>query len=50
MVMFLSAVWTLIPTAPINCRGFTGEQVIPVDSVTMKKQTGLRMRTFSFLV
>ncbi len=27
-VMFLSAVWTLILTAPIHCRGFIGEQVI----------------------
>ncbi len=25
--MFLSAVWTLILTAPIHCRGSTGEQV-----------------------
>ncbi len=28
IVMFLSAVWTLILTAPIHCRGFTGEQVM----------------------
>ncbi len=28
IVMFLSAVWTLIQTAPIHCRGSTGEQVI----------------------
>ncbi len=28
IVMFLSAVWTLILTAPIHCRGFSGEQVI----------------------
>ncbi len=27
-VMFLSAVWTLILTAPIHCRGSTGEQVM----------------------
>ncbi len=26
--MFLSAVWTLIFTAPILCRGFTSEQVM----------------------
>ncbi len=26
IVMFLSAVWTLILTAPIHCRGFIGEQ------------------------
>ncbi len=25
-VMFLSAVWTLILTAPIHCRGSIGEQ------------------------
>ncbi len=28
IVMFLSAVWTLILTAPIHCRGFIGEQVM----------------------
>ncbi len=28
VVMFLSAVWTLILTAPIHCRGSFGEQVI----------------------
>ncbi len=28
IVMFLSAVGTLILTAPIHCRGFTGKQVI----------------------
>ncbi len=28
IVMFLSAVWTLILTAPIHCRGSTGEQVM----------------------
>ncbi len=28
IVMFLSAVWTLILTAPIHCRRSTGEQVI----------------------
>ncbi len=28
IVMFLSAVWTLILTAPIDYRGFIGEQVI----------------------
>ncbi len=27
IVMFLSAVWTLILTAPIHCRGSIGEQV-----------------------
>ncbi len=28
IVMFLSAVWTLIVTAPIHCRGSIGEQVM----------------------
>ncbi len=28
IVMFLSAVWTLILTAPIHCRGSIGEQVV----------------------
>uniref|UniRef100_A0A671KS68 Stereocilin n=1 Tax=Sinocyclocheilus anshuiensis TaxID=1608454 RepID=A0A671KS68_9TELE len=28
IVMFLSAVWTLMLTAPIHCRGSTGEQVM----------------------
>ncbi len=28
IVMFLSAVWTLILTAPIHCRWFVGEQVM----------------------
>ncbi len=28
IVMFLSAVWTLILTAPIHCRGSIGERVI----------------------
>ncbi len=28
IVMFLSVVWTLILTAPIHCRGSTGEQVM----------------------
>ncbi len=28
IIMFLSAVWTLILTAPIHCRGSTGEQVM----------------------
>ncbi len=27
-MMFLSAVWTLILTAPIHCRGSIGEQVM----------------------
>ncbi len=28
IVMFLSAVWTLILTAPIHCRGSIGEQAM----------------------
>ncbi len=28
IMMFLSAVWTLILTAPIHCRGSIGEQVM----------------------
>ncbi len=28
IVMFLSAVWTLILTAPIHCRGSISEQVM----------------------
>ncbi len=28
IVMFLSAVWTFILTAPIHCRGSIGEQLI----------------------
>ncbi len=48
IVMFLSAVWTLILTAPIHCRGSTGVQVT-LDlldfskSVQMKKQTHLHL-------
>ncbi len=49
--VFLSAVWTLILTAPIHCRGSIGEQVMLnfSRSVLMKKQTfnGLRVSTFS---
>ncbi len=41
IVMFLSAVWTLILTAPIHCRGSIGEQMmyccISVNQI--KKQT-----------
>ncbi len=32
IVMFLSAVWILILTAPIHCRGSIGEQVIQICS------------------
>ncbi len=35
IVMFSSAVWTLILTAPIHCRGSIGEQVMELT----KKQT-----------
>ncbi len=42
--MFLSAVWTLILTAPIHCRGSTGEQVKFSKSDVMKKQTHLHFR------
>ncbi len=43
IVMFLSAVWTLILTAPIHCRGSTGEQVMEwyISPNLMKKQTHL---------
>ncbi len=43
--MFLSAVWALILTAPIHCRGSIGEQVILhfSKSVLMKKQIHLHL-------
>ncbi len=31
LVILLSAVWTLILTAPIHCRGSTGEQVMDAE-------------------
>ncbi len=39
--MFLSAVWTLILTAPIHCRGSIGEQVMQcyITPNLMKKET-----------
>ncbi len=48
IVMVLSAVWTLILTAPIHCRGSIGEQVMYVmlhfsRSSLMKKQTHLHL-------
>ncbi len=45
IVMFLSAVWTLILTAPIHCRGSTGEQVMQcyISPNLMKKQTHLHL-------
>ncbi len=41
IVMFLSAVWTLILTAPIHCRGSIAEQVMQcyISPNLMKKQT-----------
>ncbi len=50
---FLSAVWTLNPTAPIHCRGSTGEQVMYIspDEIFRNKLIldGFRVSTFSFL-
>ncbi len=57
-MMFLSAVWTLILTAPIHCRASIDEQVMEcyISTNLMKKQTHLRLRwpegedgQFSFL-
>ncbi len=39
IVMFLSAVWILILTAPIHCSASIAEQVMDSKSVLMKKQT-----------
>ncbi len=53
--MFLSAVWTLILTAPIHCRGSIGEQVIDCyvspnlfwwKNKLIYNLNGLRLRTF----
>ncbi len=42
--MFLSAVWTLILTAPIHCRASTGDAMLYFSkSVQMKKQTHLHL-------
>ncbi len=43
LVMFLSAVWTLILTAPIHCRASNGEQVMQcyISPNLMMKQTHL---------
>ncbi len=43
IVMFLSAVWTLILTAPIHCRGSIAEQEMEyyISPNLMKKQTHL---------
>ncbi len=45
LVMFLSAVWTLILTAPIHCRGFIGEQVMEwyISPNLIKNQTHLHL-------
>ncbi len=45
IVMFLSAVWTLILTAPIHCRGSIAEQVMQcyISTNLMKKQTNLHL-------
>ncbi len=45
IVMFLSAVWTLILTAPIHCRWSVGEQVMEcyISPKIMKKQTHLHL-------
>ncbi len=45
IVMFLSAVWTLILTAPIHCRASTAEQVMQcyISPNLMKKQTHLHL-------
>ncbi len=45
IVMFLSAVWTLILTAPIHCRGSTGEQVMEcyISPHLLQKQTHLHL-------
>ncbi len=53
--MFLSAVWTLILTAPIHCRGFIGEQDVmqnlykfsPMKNKIIFISDGLRASTFS---
>ncbi len=45
IVMFLSAVWTLILTAPIHCRGFIAETLMQcyISPNLMKKQTHLHL-------
>ncbi len=56
IVMFLSAVWTLILTAPIHCRGSIGEQVMefyislnlfPMRNKLIYILDGRRVSTFS---
>jgi len=43
IVMLLSAVWTLILTAPIHCRASIGETVMQCYIYLMKKQTHLHL-------
>ncbi len=52
IVIFLSAVWTLILTAPIHCRGSIAEQVTEflISPNLMKKQTQYIFSMFSFLM
>ncbi len=47
VVMFLSAVWTLILTAPIHCRGSVGEQVMLMMNKLIYILDGLRVRIIS---
>ncbi len=55
VVMFLSAVWTPVLTAPIHCREFNGEQVMSFLQICFNEHTNLyvlylgwqRMSTFS---
>ncbi len=46
IVMFLSAVWTLILMAPIHCRGSIGEQVMQNFSILIYILDGLRVNKF----
>ncbi len=43
IVMFSSAVWTLIPTAPIHCRGSIGNDVLP----NVSKSGGLTSKSWN---
>ncbi len=52
IVMFLSAVWTLILTAPIHCKGSIAEQVMECfpktdEETNSKILDGLRVSKFS---
>ncbi len=46
IVILLSAVWTLILTAPIHCRGSTGEKVMYAEflQICSDKETRLHLR------